>query len=249
VCERWEAERPFNQKAGTARWEKSVRKADLITCESNWGLERLEEIIPGKPQRRIEYGVNPSYYDVARNPSSNAPEILFAGGLSRAKGVDILLEMLKRHPQRSWKLVIAGGGYLEESLRALNDPMVEVLGTIKTQELQARMARAWALVHPSRADTSPNVVKEARVIGLPVIGSPHGGHAEYIENGKDGLIVESENPDVWFKALDSLCSDYALCRDMGKRRHEFFRSHFRAENTADAFSKLYREITSDNVSY
>jgi glycosyltransferase involved in cell wall biosynthesis len=226
-------------------WEpKTIRKASLITCESKWGLERLEEIIPCKPQRRIEYGVNPSYYDVARNPSSNAPEILFAGGLSRAKGVDILLEMLKRHPKRTWKLVIAGGGYLEESLRALNDPMVEVLGTIKTQELQARMARAWALVHPSRADTSPNVVKEARVIGLPIVGSPHGGHAEYIEHGKDGFIVESEDPEDWFNALESICSNYALCRTMGQQRNEFFREHFRPKNTAEGFLKLYRELLS-----
>jgi glycosyltransferase involved in cell wall biosynthesis len=205
-------------------------------------LERLEEIIPCKPQRRIEYGVNPSYYDVARNPSSNAPEILFAGGLSRAKGVDILLEMLKRHPKRTWKLVIAGGGYLEESLRALNDPMVEVLGTIKTQELQARMARAWALVHPSRADTSPNVVKEARVIGLPIVGSPNGGHSEYVEHEIDGLRIESEDPDEWFKALDGLANNYPRCRQMGQIHHAAFREHFLPGNTASEFLKLYQEI-------
>lgn len=224
-------------------WEPvSLRKASFITSESNWGLDRVKEIVSGKPLRKIEYGVFPSYYDVPWDPAPDQPEVLYAGGLCRLKGTDILIEMLKRHPQRSWKLVVAGSGYLQESLKALNDPMVEVLGNIKTPELQARMARAWALVHPSRADTSPNVVKEARVIGLPVIGSPHGGHAEYIEHGRDGFIVDSEAPEDWFKALHTLCTDYALCRKMGQEQHDFFRKHFRPENTAEEFARLYREL-------
>jgi glycosyltransferase involved in cell wall biosynthesis len=228
-------------------WEpKSLRRASLVTCESKWGFDRLEEILPGKPQRRIEYGVNPSYYDVPWAPSSSTPEFLYAGSLSKAKGVDILLEMLRGHPRRSWKLVIAGGGYLQEALRSLNDPMVEVLGIIKTPELQSRMARAWALIHPSRADTSPNVVKEARVIGLPVIGSPHGGHAEYIKHGKDGFIVDSDNPDNWFNACDKICNDYNMCRSMGAKNHKWYREHFRSEKTADEFLKIYREMIGDS---
>jgi glycosyltransferase involved in cell wall biosynthesis len=140
--------------------------------------------------------------------------------------------------------VIACGGYLQEALRSLNDPMVEVLGIIKTPELQSRMARAWALIHPSRADTSPNVVKEARVIGLPVIGSPHGGHAEYIEHGKDGLIVDNEDPEAWFNAINDLASNCQLCRSMGLARHEHFRECFRPEKTAGAFLDLYLEMVS-----
>jgi glycosyltransferase involved in cell wall biosynthesis len=162
--------------------------------------------------------------------------------MNRLKGIDILLEMLRRHPQRPWTMVFAGGGYLGDALRALNDPSVEVLGMLRTEQVQAEMSKAWALVLPSRADTSPNVVKEARVIGLPVVGSPHGGHAEYIEHDKDGFIVDSEDPEAWFEALDRLCKDYALCRTMGSARHEHFRDYFRPEKTAEAFLDLYREM-------
>ncbi len=224
-------------------WEKrSLRKAHFITSESAWGLARVAEIVPDKPSRRIEYGVYPSFYGTSWQPSFDQPEVLYAGGLCRLKGTDILVEMLNRHPQRRWKMVFAGSGYLEESLRRLNDPQVEVLGNIKTQDLQSRMSHAWTLVHPSRADTSPNVVKEARVIGMPVVGSPHGGHAEYIENGKDGIIVDSDDPDAWFEALDGLCNDFEKCRTMGAARHEWFREHFRPQKTAEAFLELYREI-------
>jgi glycosyltransferase involved in cell wall biosynthesis len=220
----------------------SIRRASLVTSESRWGLDRVNEIVPGKRTRQIEYGVFPSFYDVAWAPDRAEPRILFAGGLASLKGVDIQLQMLKQNPQRKWTMAFAGDGPLAQALRELNDPKVEILGTLKTPELQQEMAKAWALVLPSRADTSPNVVKEARVIGLPVVGSPHGGHAEYIDHGKDGFIVPSEDPNEWFNALNPLASDYDLCQSTGTARHEFFREYFRPEKTAEAFLELYREM-------
>jgi glycosyltransferase involved in cell wall biosynthesis len=224
-------------------WEsQTIRRATLVTSESQWGLDRVAEIAPGKKSSRVEYGVFPGYYEIVWSPEPAKPRILFVGGLNRLKGVDILVEMLRKHPVRNWKMVFAGGGYLEGPLRALNDPNIEVLGTLKTGEVQDQMAKAWALVLPSRADTSPNVVKEARVIGLPVVASPHGGHAEYIQHGIDGLIMHSECPEDWFQALDRLAADLDKCRSMGVVHHKQFRDYFRPENTASQFLGLYREL-------
>jgi glycosyltransferase involved in cell wall biosynthesis len=230
------------------RWERlALRRAAMVTSESQWGLDRVNEIVKVAATRKIEYGVFPSFYEVGWNPSPRQPEFLFAGGLSRLKGVDILEAMLQRHPRRKWKMVFAGSGPLEQRLRALNDPQVEVLGTISTQALQERMARAWALVHPSRGDTSPNVVKEARVVGLPVVASPHGGHAEYVDHGRDGFLVDSGDPDAWFAVLDALGNDHDRCRELGAARHGFYREHFRPEQTAVAFLQLYREMLGSDI--
>jgi glycosyltransferase involved in cell wall biosynthesis len=224
-------------------WEPiSMRKASLITCESQWGMDQVTSIAPGKPMRRVEYGVNRSYYQIPWEPNPAKPRILFVGGLSRLKGIDLLIAMLCKHPSLPWKLVFVGGGYLADEIRALNHPSVELLGMLKTDQVQAEMAKAWALVMPSRADTSPNVVKEARVIGLPVVGSPHGGHAEYIEHGKDGFIVASEDLEAWFQALDQVASNFDLSQSMGNARHEYFREYFRPEKTAEGFLELYREV-------
>ena len=109
------------------------------------------------------------------------------------------------------------------------------------------MASAWCLVHPSRADTSPNVVKEARVIGLPVVGSPHGGHAAYIRSGSDGQVIASEDPDEWFRVLDGICGDLDLCHRLGEARHDWFRERFRSERTAAEFVKLYGEVIEEGA--
>ena len=224
-------------------WEpKSISKASFVTTESQWGKNRIHEINAEKKIQCIEYGVNHSYYDVEWVPDPMYPRILFVGSLSQLKGIDILFEMLKKYPNRLWKMVFAGDGPLADSLRSLNDPSVELLGILKTKQVQHEMAKAWALVMSSRADTSPNVVKEARVIGLPVIGSPHGGHAEYIDSGNDGLLVAGEDPENWFQAINKIAMNFDLCRKMGTLNQNYFRDHFRPERTVQAFAALYREL-------
>jgi glycosyltransferase involved in cell wall biosynthesis len=228
-------------------WElKSLRQATVISCESEWGIAKIHELVPGLITRKIEYGVSHGYYETTWNPDPHVPEVLYAGTLCRYKGTDILIKMLERHRNRDWKMVIAGDGYLRNSLQRLEDPKIELLGTVTSTELCKRMATSWVLVHPSRADTSPNVVKEARVIGLPVIGSSHGGHAEYIKNGVDGLRIESEDPDEWFAAINTLCSDFQKCRSMGAVNHAHYRAALRPSLTAQAFLDLYRKLLTSN---
>lgn len=226
-------------------WEpRTIHRASLVTCESQWGQDQVQKLAPSKRTSRVEYGVFPGYYDVSWAPQPDAPRFLFVGGLNRLKGVDVLVEMLKRHPERKWKMAFAGGGYLESAIRELRDPGVEVLGTLKTAEVQEQMASAWALVLPSRADTSPNVVKEARVIGLPVVVSPNGGHAEYVQDKIDGRIIHTEDPDEWFAALDELANHFEQCRQMGRVHQVQYRDYFRPENTAERFLQLYHDLHS-----
>lgn len=220
----------------------SLRLAKIVTSESLWGLDRVAEIYPSVSSQRIEYGVHPSFYRVTWAPATIEPRFLFVGGLNRLKGIDIMIEMLRRHPKRNWKMIFAGDGYLMNALKILNDPLVEVLGMVKTEQVQQEMSKAWGLVIPSRADTSPNVVKEARVIGLPVVGSPHGGHAEYIAHSEDGLLVDTEDADAWFQSINSLAMNYQLCCEMGNYRREHFRAYFRPEKTAEEFLNLYRSL-------
>lgn len=122
--------------------------------------------------------------------------------------------------------------------------MIDVLGVISMEEVQQEMSKSWCLVIPSRADTSPNVVKEARVIGLPVVGSSNGGHAEYISDKKDGYIIKDDSPTSWMKALDRICKDYALCKNMGSANHKTYVETFQPSMTASKFLQLYDEMAS-----
>jgi len=50
------------------------------------------------------------------------------------------------------------------------------------------MANATMMLFPTRADTSPNSVKEAVVAGVPVVASGVGGVVDYVKSGHNGVI-------------------------------------------------------------
>ena len=104
------------------------------------------------------------------------------------------------------------------------------------------MEKAWCLVLPTRADTSPNVVKEARVMGLPVITTPYGGQSDYIEDGRNGYLVEPDDIAALSDRIHHLLSDYTFCRERGAAGWEGDRAQFRIELTAEKFRNLYRSL-------
>jgi len=223
-----------------SRYEKGwINDATVVTSESHWGLSKVREIVPKSDARLVEYGVNPSFYDLKWNPDPSYPVLLYCGGTDWRKGYDLLAEALSILPAPRWQCWIAGGGSIAgENL----PPGTEILGNLNWNQLQGRMSRAWALVLPTRADTSPNAVKEARVMGMPVITSRHGGQSGYIRNAENGMIVDPLTPEGLRRAMDTLLSDYSLSRRMGESCHAEDRDYFRPERTAEGFTAIYREL-------
>lgn len=224
-------------------WERKYLKlASLVTCESQWGIDRVKAVSPNLAVRQVEYGVHPGFYEVRWKPDTDRPYAIFSGSIDTRKGVDTLIEALALVKERGWKLKLAGHGSLRDILKSRDVPGVEWLGLLSWDELQRQLAGAMCLVLPTRADTSPNVVKEARVIGLPVITTLHGGQAGYIRDGENGLIVAPLEPVGLARALSRLMDDPELARRMGATRHEEDRAYFRPAETARGFLEIYDEL-------
>jgi glycosyltransferase involved in cell wall biosynthesis len=217
-----------------------VKQATLLTSESEWGRERVLEINPTLDVRLVEYGVNHSFYNLTWKPDRDKPVILYCGGKDWRKGYDLLKKAIEIPPVPRWTCWVAGGGSIEAGNK--EPASMEMLGNLTWKELQERMTRAWALVLPTRADTSPNAVKEARVVGMPVITSRHGGQAGYILQGQNGVIVDPLTPRALRTAIDTFILDYKAAVAMGAALHSEDRAYFRPEHTAEAFAALYREL-------
>lgn len=222
--------------------QKWVKHASVIACESPWSMEIALSYWPGIDARVIEWGVHPSFYDVAWHPLPADPYLFYCGGLEWRKGLDVLFDALELIPDRAWTLRLAGDGPMRDRLKSLELPKVEWLGNLKWDEVKKQMAGAWGLVMPTRADTGPSVVKEARVLGIPVIGSIHGGLRDYIIPGENGIHVDPLTAVSLATAMEELMSDYNHMRILGERRREVDRTYFRPERTAKAFHELYREL-------
>lgn len=231
------------------RWRKMVsteprfiRSATIVTAESKWAAERVQEIKADADCRIVDYGVHPSFFQAEWSPSPDDPRVLYVGGGGHRKGIDVLLESLASMPDRDWTVRFAGDEELEREIRTTGLPKTTYLGMLKWPELLAEMSKAWCLVVPTRADTGPTVVKEARVIGLPVVGTVHGGLRDYIRHGENGWIADPLDAGNLAEGLRVVMESHATAHRMGRCHHADDRQAFDPSLTAGKFTSIYREL-------
>jgi glycosyltransferase involved in cell wall biosynthesis len=120
--------------------------------------------------------------------------VLYAGRLSREKGVELLadafLDAHRRNPRLH--LVLAGGGPEEGLLRERLGERATFLGWLSGDALAQTYASADAFMFASVTETFGQVILEAQASGLPVVAVDRGGPASLIEHGDTGLLAPPE---------------------------------------------------------
>lgn len=232
-----------------AFWEKrTTPKYRYITCESPWVKDRILEVSPLSQVSIIEYGVEESFHHVERSPSAT-PECLFVGNLNELKGVQYLVQAFMNPSLQHVQLFIAGSGDLRKKWEPVSTPNIHWLGTLQRPELQQRLSSAWCLVHPTLADSSPNSVKEARVIGLPVITTGEGGQTQYVTDGKSGYIIPVKDSEAIIQAVLSLTESLEKNMTMGAYQLDEIKKVLQIQLTYDKFLSLYRYLMDGKPSY
>ena len=116
--------------------------------------------------------------------------VLYAGRLTKEKGVDLLADafLAARARDPRLDLVLAGGGPEEEALRARLGGAATFLGWLEGEALARAYADADLFLFCSQTDTFGQVVLEAQASGLPVVAVDAGGPSELIASGRSGVL-------------------------------------------------------------
>jgi len=217
-------------------------KAEKVTTESEWGRNVVMKRNPFVKVELVEYGVQQVFFQTKWQPEKARPFALFVGGISPRKGIQDLVKAFRDPKLSSSELVVIGGGegVWSENLQKSTPPNIRWLGRKTAEETAEYMSKAWCLALPTRADTSPNVVKEARVVGLPVITTKRGGQASYVRDGEDGYFVECGDVDGLIQKMGEVLGCFAKAKEMGDRGKKTFRELFMAKRTGDEFMKMYQ---------
>ncbi len=116
--------------------------------------------------------------------------VLYAGRLTKEKGVDLLADAFLAAQARDPRLELhlAGGGPEEDALRARLGGAATFLGWLEGEALARAYADADLFLFCSQTDTFGQVVLEAQASGVPVVAVDAGGPSELIANGRSGLL-------------------------------------------------------------
>ncbi len=179
----------------------------------------------GPPMAIIHNGVagrflepaDPSSFFRTHRPARQV--VLFAGALSRMKGIDLLLKACKG---MDVTLVLAGwrtpffDGLQEEWSEMINGGRLLLAGRLETDLLCSAYAAARVFVMPSRQDSCPLAVLEAMAAGCPVIISDAVGTAEQITDGVDGFVVPAGSSEALRERLMILLRDDGMREVVGR---------------------------------
>ncbi|MEO1201364.1 MAG: TIGR04063 family PEP-CTERM/XrtA system glycosyltransferase [Pseudomonadota bacterium] len=198
-----------------------VRRADavVVICE---GL-RTELVARGIPEQKISVVPNALSEPMFVRPGADAAEAIrrryglegrkvigFFGSFFEWEGVDLLVRAMPRivSEEPDARLLIAGGGRQEETLRELTtalalDDQIVFAGRVEHADIPACYAAADVMAYPRVPHRLTEMVTplkplEAMAQGTIVVASDVGGHRELISDNATGLL---------FKAGD--CEDLA----------------------------------------
>lgn len=209
-------------------------KAALITE----GIEPVQVIYNGVPLQS------------QRAPLGREPTAVYAGRLTREKGVDVLVRAfaLVRKRVPSARLMIAGRGREQEALKLLVQDLgledaVSMPGHLRSDELEARSQSAWVQVVPSRwAEPFGLVAAEAMMRGRAVIASAMGGLQEIVEHGRTGFLIPPDDPEALAERLSLLLLNSGLAETMGKAAQDVARQRLSLNRQVDELVEVYEQL-------
>ena len=148
-------------------------------------------------------------------------QVLFAGRLSKEKGVKTLIEICKKLPH-DIHLIIIGDGPEVENLKKLESSQnnIHYLGSKNHQQTISLIKGSDVLVQPSFSEGISTTILESMACKTAIVASNVGGNLELIQDQESGILVEPTNPEMFCEKIIELISDKSLRNKLSTLSYE-----------------------------
>lgn len=245
-CVRYNCEHSVLKSVGyaarnaVARYSGAYRKCvDWFACITDFQRQKLIQagfdatkmaVIPNAVAATSDYNPGVGTY------------VAFSGRLSREKGVDLIVEVARRHPEITFKFA----GALRDSDIVENLPTnVSLVGYLHGEELNAFYKGAAFFVMASRwYEGFPVSILEAAQFGKPTIGPNHGGFTEIIGEGDAaiGRLFAPGNVDALEQQVVSLWNNPSKIARLGEKAHDKLLQEYSTEVIYQKWNDLIKNI-------
>jgi glycosyltransferase involved in cell wall biosynthesis len=170
--------------------------------------------------------------------------LLFVGRITKEKGYDSLLKSFEVVNERYKNIFLIMNGHLVENLFGYKSIVKnnKIILVPPQKNISYLYSIADIVILPSRIDSFPFVMIEAGSFKKPFIGGNTGGIAEFIENGKNGLLVDPENPKKLAEKIIYLINNPEVGKMLGENLFEKVNRLCNYNNYFDEVEKIYNSL-------
>lgn len=174
--------------------------------------------------------------------ASTPVKFLYAGQLTKDKGVDHLLHALSNLTDLPVELYICGKGSLAEMCGEFEkkNSQIHVMGLLSYDQMEKMYHAADVLVAPSVwAEPFGMVAIEALYYGLPVIAGDRGGLGEIIRHVGIGKLVNGSDEEQIANAIREYADRKRLNKELKQISDRIF--DYTVQNQASRFLQIYEK--------
>ncbi|HOU53748.1 MAG TPA: glycosyltransferase family 4 protein [Myxococcota bacterium] len=254
---------PGARPRGLARWllEQTFARRDTLdavdlrwcTCISRCLREDLLRAgVPVADAEVIYQGIPMERFPCKEDPGAIAghpPRVLYTGQIHPDKGVDVLVEAVRRLDRRGRPVLCSIVGTGPDPFRialerqAAEVPGVTLAGRRPPGELPALYRTHDIFVFPSVWREPFGLTHlEAMASGTPVISTADGGQGEFLRHGQNAWVVPARDPEALADAVDRLVQDDALRRHLAFEGRRTVEEGFTMTRYVDQLEDLLRRV-------
>jgi len=242
--------------------KKIINDSKMISAANEYEKEIFLNLNKKSKVEVIRNGVNldtlVSKQNFKKKYQLESKFILFVGRFSKSKGIETLIHSLNiiKNEEKidEVKLVIMGVDFgfeksMEELIKKYSlESKILVIKNPPREDIISAYGESEFLILPSQWELSPLVPLESFAFKKPVIATRSHGIPFTVQDGKNGILVESENPEELSKAITRLVLDDELKERLGLEGYKFVHEECNCISMAKNSLKLYQHVleNSDN---
>lgn len=240
--------RPTPSRFWCALERRTLLCADAHLAVSTWIARRTAHRfhLPGRATV-VPSGIDTDFFRPPETPH-NAAEILFVGSPRLDKGLPELFAATEQvFTSRPWATLTVVGA-LETGLpcavpRSIRD-RVRCLGRVERERLPELYGRATAAVFPSYAEAFGLAALEAASCGTAVAASRRGGASEWLNHGRNGVLIDPHNAPALAQELGHLLDHPNRRRALGEAARRSVVERFDLAAATQTNLEHYEELRS-----
>jgi len=182
--------------------------------------------------------------------SGKHPIVGVVGNWRSIKGLVPFLhaaEIVHREIQNS-RFVLVGFGPQENELKSLAKKLgiIENIKFIHNSTKIPEIIKTFDIaVQPSLSESFSNVLIEYMAASKPIVATKVGDAERVIESGKNGLLVQPNNPQELATAILYICNDRRKAYTMGQLARKKVAANWSSDRILEKYQLFYKELVED----